>query len=260
MQFFKYQGTGNDFVITTIKHFGRSHLDNTELIALICDRRFGIGADGFIVLEEITEADFYMHYYNSDGKKSTLCGNGSRCAVAHANFLGWTLNKCTFLAADGLHEAEIDFEKDIVRIHMGDISHIELYKDAYVLNTGSPHYVAFVEDLRDIDIRQAGRAIRYSSRFNQEGINVNFVERKDNTLEVGTYERGVEDETFSCGTGVTASAVALAVKHDMEGEIHIPIKTKGGNLSVDFFKEDQRISDIWLSGPAKRVFRGEYDI
>lgn len=260
MQFYKYQGTGNDFVVTTLEHFDSSNLENNELIALICDRRFGIGADGFIVLEKINEADFYMHYYNADGRKSTLCGNGSRCAVAHANYLGWIKERCEFMAADGLHEAEIDFSTQIVRIHMSDISDINTYNEAYLLNTGSPHYVAFVEDLSDIDVKQVGRSIRYSSKFNEEGINVNFVEMIDNGLVVGTYERGVEDETFSCGTGVTASAVALAFKNGYEGKIQVPIKTKGGNLIVELVKEGKYVKDVWLSGPAERVFEGVFDI
>jgi diaminopimelate epimerase len=254
--FYKYQGTGNDFVI--IDHFHEKYIDvaDHETIRLICDRKFGVGADGLILLEPSAESDFTMIYFNADGLEGSLCGNGSRCAVACMHHLGRFGSQGTFLAADGLHRARVNSNGD-VNLKMSNLENIEQGRDFYVLNTGSPHYVAFVEDLSDLDIVQSGRAIRYSERFTKEGINVNFVEESGEGVEVSTYERGVEDETLSCGTGVTAAALAHAIKNQISSG-PTKIKTKGGSLEVRFTYKEGRFSNIWLCGPAQLVFEGQF--
>ena len=272
--FFKYQGTGNDFVM--IDQRLQKHLDPTdrERIAHFCDRRFGIGADGLILLEKptpqspnisISQLDFEMVYFNADGSASSMCGNGGRCLVAFAHFLQVFDNQCIFNAIDGLHEAKIR-PNGWVDLKMIDVSTVEIGKDFYLLNTGSPHFVVFVEDLRDIDVYENGREIRYSERFRTEGVNVNFVEIQPNgSLRVATYERGVEAETYSCGTGVTAAAIAFSLKKSVNNSItqyqNIPIQTKGGALEVHFQRSTDGIfSDVWLCGPATQVFAGEVEI
>lgn len=258
LSFYKYQGTGNDFIVCISDDFSKEMRNNEVLISSLCQRRFGIGADGLIVLEKSEKSDFFMHYFNSDGKRSSLCGNGSRCAVAHAHFLGWINKECTFEAADGLHQAKIDESESLIKIHMSNVYNIKLSSNAYVLDTGSPHYVAFVNRLENLDIRESGRKIRYSDEFALRGINVNFVQEHPEKLEVCTYERGVEDETLSCGTGVTAAAVAFAFKNKLKGNNKIDIQTKGGELHVEFERAEDLFCNIWLSGPAERIFRGEF--
>jgi diaminopimelate epimerase len=255
--FYKYQGTGNDFVI--IDHFHEKYIDvsDHETISSICHRKFGVGADGLILLEPSADADFAMIYFNADGLEGSLCGNGSRCAVACMHSLGRFGDQGTFLATDGIHRAKVNSD-GTVDLKISNLSNIEQGKDFFILNTGSPHYVTFVEDLSDLDIAQSGRAIRYSARFAKEGINVNFVEESAEGVEVGTYERGVEDETLSCGTGVTASALAHAIKHQIASG-PTKIKTKGGLLEVRFTYKEGRFSNIWLSGPAQLVFEGQFE-
>lgn len=254
--FFKYQGTGNDFVMidNRQKKFDKS---NTKLISQFCDRRFGIGADGLILLENDDDVDFRMVYFNSDGNESTMCGNGGRCIVHFANFLGIIKTETVFVAIDGLHKAKV--EGNEVHLQMQDVSNIKS-TDSYVfLNTGSPHHVEFCQNLNTLDVKQNGSRIRYSELYNQEGSNINFVEKIDSdSFSVRTYERGVEDETLSCGTGVTAVALAMNYIGETERKI-LNITTKGGDLRVSFNSINGLYEDIWLIGPAMQVYKGEIE-
>jgi diaminopimelate epimerase len=267
LPFFKYQGTGNDFVMIDQRH--HSYLSRTDqaTIEQLCDRRFGIGADGLILLSppSVTqpELDFEMVYFNADGRESSMCGNGGRCLVAFAHHLQVFDNQCVFNAIDGLHDAKMRSD-GWVELKMIDVKNVEIGKDYFLMNTGSPHFVVFVEDLSDINIYEAGRQIRYSERFAKEGVNVNFVEinKTQTSIEVATYERGVEDETYSCGTGVTAAAIAFALRqNNTDLSVEVPIKTKGGDLEVRFVRNTEGVfSEVWLCGPAQRVFAGSVEI
>lgn len=253
--FHKYQGTGNDFVI--IDQRDHQYIQHSEqaLIERLCDRRFGIGADGLMLLERKPGYDFEMIYFNADGRQSSMCGNGGRCIVAFAHRLGIVQDCCRFWAIDGPHEAVV--RKDgWIELKMIDVKGVEKGPDFYYLNTGSPHYVTFTEVLADLDIYQAGRAIRYSERFEAEGTNVNFVQLEPDGISVATYERGVENETLSCGTGVTAAAIAYYLDRK-NGADRVPIKVKGGNLEVRFEAGDEGFREIWLCGPAEMVFAGQ---
>lgn len=256
--FFKYQGTGNDFVM--IDNRTKSYLtrDNVEQIRQICDRRFGIGADGLILLQHHAGYDFEMVYFNADGRESTMCGNGGRCIVAFAKQLGIIENNCSFLAIDGPHQGKINTVGNWVELKMGDVQRVEKNEDFYYLNTGSPHYVRFVSSLDGFDVFEEGRAIRYSERFKKEGTNVNFVSPTAKGIEVATYERGVEDETLSCGTGVTAAAIAHYLQSPETVGHQVAIKAKGGDLEVRFEADKGSFSDIWLCGAAELVFEGRY--
>ncbi len=255
--FHKYEGTGNDFVLIDQRQQRYLTRQDTAVIERICHRRFGIGADGLILLQLIEGYDFEMVYFNSDGRESTMCGNGGRCIAAFANSLGVASGHCRFLAIDGPHEANID--GDWVELKMSDVNAVESGDGCFILNTGSPHYVVFVEDLSDMNIVESGQVIRYADRFRKEGINVNFVEKTAEGIEVATYERGVEDETLSCGTGVTAAALSFSLANPDLKSNEVAIATKGGNLKVRFEKKETGgFEDIWLCGPAKQVFEGEY--
>ncbi|MGZ0014569.1 diaminopimelate epimerase [Yeosuana sp. AK3] len=251
--FYKYQGTGNDFVMIDNRQelFDKT---NTKHIAFLCDRRFGIGADGLILLENHKDLDFKMVYYNADGNESSMCGNGGRCLVAFAKQLGVISNKAIFEAIDGLHYAEI--ENNIVKLQMQNVDSIEKYENHVFLNTGSPHHVQFEEHIEDFDIRNKGSKIRYGEPYNEAGSNVNFVKKiSETTFAVRTYERGVEDETLSCGTGVTAVALAMNYLGEANQNL-ITLQTKGGDLKVTFEKEGHSYKNVWLIGPAKFVFKG----
>ena len=252
--FYKYQGTGNDFVIID----NRQHIfdkNNTKLVAHLCDRRFGIGADGLILLEDHETADFEMVYYNSDGNQSTMCGNGGRCMVAFAKEIGVIDSKASFMAIDGLHYAEID--NGIVKLQMQDVTKLENHNSHVFLDTGSPHHVELTENVSELDVVREGAMIRYGKPYNEEGSNVNFVEKiDDETFIVRTYERGVEGETLSCGTGVTAVGIAMNYIGETEKNM-VTLKTKGGELKVVFDKNESSFSNIWLIGPAEMVFKGE---
>lgn len=253
--FFKYQGAGNDFIMIDQRenhYLGRT---DKEAIARLCDRRFGIGADGLILLELHPGYDFEMVYFNADGGEGSMCGNGGRCIAAFARQLGLIEEQCRFLAADGPHQAR--FRPDgWVELSMGDVKDIEQGDGICFLNTGSPHYVEFVGALEHIDVLQRGREVRYSERFRREGTNVNFVELTENGIAVATYERGVEAETLSCGTGVTASAIARYLQQPGHGPQTVPVQTKGGRLEVRFTPRGGSFTDVWLCGPAQLVFEG----
>ncbi len=258
LHFYKYQGTGNDFVIVDDrrKTFPISH----ELIAHLCDRRFGIGADGLMLLQNHPEYDFRMVYFNADGNSSSMCGNGGRCLVRFAHALGIFQQETLFEASDGLHEAYI--QNSLVYLRMKDVSYVQRETNYDFLNTGSPHYVTFVPKVQSMtheEIVENGRAVRYNDYFaSKGGTNVNFVEiLGDNSLYVRTYERGVEDETFSCGTGVTASALSANYHHITSP---VRIHTKGGELQVSFLKDNDRFTDVYLIGPAEKVFEGMIEI
>lgn len=255
IHFYKYHGAGNDFIL--IDNRGLTFdADNISLTALMCDRRFGIGADGLMLLQNHPPYDFEMRYFNSDGREASMCGNGGRCIVAFARSLGLVGNTTRFLAVDGPHEALLETDNK-VNLRMSDVEKIETIGQDFFLNTGSPHYVRFMEDLSTLDVFQEGRKIRYSDRFKPGGTNVNFVMQHDNHLTVYTYERGVEDETLACGTGITASALCAGYKMGInKGNFHI--SAKGGNLQVSFEQSGGVFTDIWLKGPARFVFEGNY--
>lgn len=258
LHFYKYQGTGNDFVILDNRNWSFTSL-TTEQINHLCDRRFGIGADGFMLLNNKEGYDFEMKYYNADGREGSMCGNGGRCMVKFAHQMGIHRSTYKFLASDGDHEAEIN-EKGIVRLKMKDVAGVEETHGDYVLNTGSPHYVKIVSDVMELDVFSRGMDIRYNSRFSKDGINVNFIEQEsDDQIFVRTYERGVEDETFSCGTGVTAAA--LVSYHNPNGFNDVTVRTKGGQLTVEYDRVGEGIyQNIWLCGPAELVYEGDISL
>ena len=252
LTFYKYQGTGNDFVIIDNRALFFPKKD-TKLVSFLCDRRFGIGADGLILLENDTQADFKMVYYNADGNQSTMCGNGGRCLVAFAKHLGVIENETTFNAVDGLHAAVIT--KDIVSLQMTDVSIIKHKPNSTFLDTGSPHHVQLIENLIDFDVAKEGAKLRYGV-YGATGSNINFVEQKaEDRFAVRTYERGVEGETLSCGTGVTAVAIAM---HSSGKTNHneVVIQTQGGDLTIRF-DTGEEYTNVHLTGPAKLVFKGE---
>ena len=255
--FYKYQGTGNDFVMIDNRE-GSFDKNDQDLVARLCERRMGIGADGLILLQSHPGYDFEMVYFNADGRLGSMCGNGGRCTVQFARQLGVITDTAYFLAADGDHYASISAD-GTVSLKMNDVQTIECADNFYYLNTGSPHYVAFVPDLAQYEVFQEGRSIRYNDRFRAEGTNVNFAQlpAQDEPLFVRTYERGVEDETFSCGTGVTATAIAASFKGQTSP---VKIKTLGGNLEVAFNRTGETVSDIYLNGPAVLVFEGKIKI
>jgi diaminopimelate epimerase len=258
IQFYKYQGTGNDFVIMDNRDKRYDSLTRVQ-VAFLCDRRFGIGADGLMLLNAHSSYDFEMKYYNSDGRESSMCGNGGRCLVKFAFDMGIDKSTYKFLAVDGEHEASIN-DNETVALKMNDVPEIKHFHGDYILNTGSPHFVHLDSDIMHLDVYKKGKEIRYSKEFEKEGINVNFVEQTEDPgrIIVRTYERGVEDETFSCGTGVTASA--LVCSHNDSGFNRVEVKTKGGLLSVEYDKSGNSYKNIWLNGPAIKVFEGSIEV
>lgn len=253
LTFYKYQGTGNDFVMIDNRDNGFPK-SNTQLVARLCDRKFGIGADGLILLENDEKTDFKMVYYNSDGNTSTMCGNGGRCLVAFAKYLGVITDEATFLAVDGLHHATV--KGDVVSLQMQDVTEVQENRNFQFLDTGSPHHVQLVEDVHKVDVLAEGAKLRYEL-YGEKGSNINFVTAEDqDSFHVRTYERGVEDETLSCGTGVTAVALAMHKIGKVSGN-KVAIKTQGGNLNVHFESGANGYCNIHLIGPAKQVFKGE---
>ncbi len=253
--FQKYQGTGNDFVLIDQRTEQYLRREGQSQIARLCHRRFGIGADGLILLQDNPDYDFEMIYFNADGREGSMCGNGGRCIVAFAHSLGIIGDHCRFLAVDGPHEARVRPD-GWIELKMSDVTDIEEGEGFYFLDTGSPHYVAFVEELQQVDVVRRGQEVRYSERFREKGTNVNFVQAANKAISVATYERGVEDETLSCGTGVTAAAIAHYLRHPQGPKASIPIEVKGGQLEVRFEIKKGRFTNIWLCGPAENVFGG----
>jgi diaminopimelate epimerase len=256
IQFYKYQGTGNDFIMVDNRDNSINH-HHPQLIQQVCDRRFGVGGDGIMFLQDIEDYDFEMVYYNADGKPSSMCGNGGRCIVAFAKYLGIIKIETDFLAVDGPHHAKISDTGDWVSLQMIDVDTIANDGDAYVLDTGSPHYVTLADNLTHKDVYAEGYAIRNNDTYRANGINVNFVEPAGDGYFVRTFERGVEDETYACGTGVTAVALAMAQHHNQTGHIVTSIKVLGGKLTVHFNYDGKIFSDIFLEGSAIQVFSGE---
>ena len=259
LSFFKYQGAGNDFVIIDNREALFPENDY-QLVNQLCNRRFGIGADGLMLLQNHPTYDFEMRYYNADGRPGSMCGNGGRCITAFAKYLGVIKEETNFLAVDGPHYAKISAKN--VSLQMIDIFDIEQQENYFVLNTGSPHYVSFVAAVQAMDVFEQGRAIRYNERFKQEGINVNFVQEIDtNHLFVRTYERGVEDETLSCGTGMTASALCYGLNKNLLGKHVITIDTPGGKLKIQFEQAKKGcFEQVFLDGPAELVYKGSIDL
>jgi diaminopimelate epimerase len=258
IEFYKYQGTGNDFVMidNRLETFPK---EDTKLIAHLCNRRFGIGGDGFILLENDFESDFKMVYYNSDGSQSTMCGNGGRCLVAFAKKLKVIENKTTFNAVDGLHHATIN-DDGIVSLQMIDVSKIKKESNYTFLDTGSPHHIQLVDDLENFNVKEQGAAIRYSELYGKQGSNINFVEKINaTTFSMRTYERGVEDETLACGTGATAVAIAMNAIGKTDAT-SIDLNVEGGKLVVSFDKKDNQYTNVFLKGPAEFVFEGTIEV
>ncbi|MBW1959829.1 MAG: diaminopimelate epimerase [Deltaproteobacteria bacterium] len=260
ISFAKYHGTGNDFILIDNRETG--NMLSTEAVRKLCHRRFGIGADGLMLLNSKDGYDFEMIYYNADGREGSLCGNGGRCIVAFAHRLGIVKQDARFLAVDGEHIAKVinlSGDQMLVKLKLNDVDNIEIKPDYFFLDTGSPHYVTFVGDVDRLDVYNEGKKIRYHQIFAPGGTNVNFVEIFENHIFVRTYERGVEDETYSCGTGIVASAIATALKTRADVRFY-NIRALGGELKVYFKKRDDAFRDIWLEGPAVCVFNGEIEI
>ena len=254
IEFYKYQGTGNDFIMIDDRK-NEFDMNDNGLISALCERRMGIGADGLILLRNHNTLDFEMIYFNADGNQSSMCGNGGRCIIAFAEMLEIITTDTNFMAIDGEHKGKkID---DGISLQMKDVNKIEGVGDGLVLDTGSPHYIQMVDDLDDLDVNKEGRKIRNSAPFKKKGINVNFV-LDASELQVRTYERGVEAETFSCGTGVVATAIAMYYANCIE-ETFVSVKTKGGELSVSFEEINGNYRNIWLSGEASMVYAGEFE-
>lgn len=255
IEFYKYHGTGNDFIILdnrTNQYEGLSELE----IKSMCHRRFGIGADGLMMLCIEEGYDFRMKYYNADGKEGSMCGNGGRCLVQFAYDMGIKKDTYHFIAVDGPHDAVIKIN-GLIGLKMQDVNSIQLNDTDVILNTGSPHFIRFVDNIKTVDVFTEGRTIRNSDVYKEHGINVNFVEKQEHSIKLRTYERGVEDETLSCGTGATAAAIAYATQL---GVNKVPIEVQGGLLEVEFNRlSENECNEIWLTGPAKYVFSGTID-
>ncbi len=253
MEFYKYQGTGNDFIIVDgIQHSAQLSIAQ---IQKCCDRRFGIGADGLIIIKSHPDYDFEMEYYNADGHVGSMCGNGGRCIVHFALSKGYVKKQCRFLAVDGIHEA-ILLRNGNISLQMKDVKGIQTVDNDFFLNTGSPHHIRFVKDIENFNVFKEGNTIRNNERYKKEGTNVNFAEWIGDRLFVRTYERGVEEETLSCGTGVTAAAIVAGNTRNNEKSNTINIKTRGGDLAVSYTVNDTGFSDIRLEGPATFVYKG----
>lgn len=255
-EFFKYEGAGNDFVLLDDRA-NEFDANDQGLIVRLCDRHFGIGGDGLMLLRKSTAADFEMVYFNADGRTSSMCGNGGRCIARFAADLGIIEREATFLAIDGMHKAEV--LESGVRLEMADVSSLEELEDgSLLLDTGSPHLIKRVDSLQLEDFIEQARAIRYSRRFRSAGVNVNFVIETEEGLALRTYERGVENETLACGTGVTAAAIA---QNHWDGKTReVKVRAVGGELAVSFDVNRGHYSNIWKTGPATFVFKGAIEL
>ncbi len=254
IKFSKFHGAGNDFIM--INAIESEILLNEELIYKMCDRRTGIGADGLIVLSSSKDYDFKMKYYNCDGKESTFCGNGGRCIAAFAHRQGIIKNNATYEAVDGIHRVSvslISFNEYQVELTMCDILSYKLDENSLLINTGSPHYVKKINKWHDIDVITEGAKIRYDKNISEDGVNVDFLYNDNGKIRIRTYERGVENETLACGTGVTASAIAASLWF---GGDNIDVYTQIAKLNVKFDKTDNLFKNVILSGPATHVFDG----
>lgn len=257
LSFTKYHGTGNDFIMIDDRNLNFP-TDDHRLIENLCHRNFGIGADGLIIIQNHDDFDFMMRYFNADGYESTMCGNGGRCAVSFAAELDIVKGHETlFMAVDGIHQAEIS--ADTIRLKMKDIRFINNIKDIFLIDSGSPHAVIFCNNVEQVNVLEEGGKIRYDKSISENGVNVNFIEKTgDFSFRIRTYERGVENETLSCGTGTIASAVAFSTFYKINDELqHFTVMTKGGELEVSLKKTKNIFTEIYLIGPAKKVFQGE---
>ena len=253
-EFYKYQATGNDFIIIDDRE-ELFDIDDSNLIKSLCERKMGVGADGLILLRNHNSYDFEMIYFNSDGNQSTLCGNGARCIVSFANTLDIISSKSTFLAIDGIHQANI-YDKS-VSIKFNDIKSIQFDNGNYIVDSGSPHFITFKDNIENLDVENEGRSIRNMDKFSRDGINVNFVSLGD-SIRIRTYERGVESETLSCGTGAVAASIALFYSGLFEDN-EVDLQTNGGLLSVTFDEFNGVFKNIWLTGEANLVYIGEFE-
>ena len=266
--FYKFHGAGNDFILIDNRQglFNRSGLHNQQAIYQLCHRHFGIGADGLMLLEEVAQHDFGMIYFNSDGREGSMCGNGGRCMVAFARFLGITGKEARFRAIDGTHHARILEEapnKWSITLEMQDATPPQYNESRYFVNTGSPHLVIFHEDIATIDVITRGKELRNAPEYAPKGINVNFVQvAGQNHLLVRTYERGVENETLACGTGAVAAALVAWAHGIQNPENRYLLQAPGGQLQVAFTppeKPEGVFTGVSLTGPAQLVFSGKFD-
>ena len=257
IKFSKYNGAGNDFIIIDNRNDNINY--NSSLIKNICDRNFGIGGDGLIIIKNSISSDFEILHYTSDGNLGSLCGNGSRCAIAFAYQNNIIDKNTVFEAFDGVHEAEI-ISDGLIKMEMKINSDIIQNKYGTWLDTGSPHLVIEKENTDKLDVNLEGSLIRYNDHYKREGVNVNFVEKLSNeTFKIRTYERGVENETLACGTGSTASAICMNYLGKSNSNI-ITMKCQGGDLKVQFNSKDKDFTNISITGPANLVFEGQIDI
>lgn len=253
ISFYKYQGAGNDFIMIDNRNDLISK-DKEKMAIKLCERRFGLGSDGLIFIEADKDVDFNMNFFNPDGSQS-FCGNGSRCAVKFAKYLNaFEGDKTDFKAIDGIHSAELIDGN--VKVSIQNVLSYDKYEDDYYMHTGSPHYMKFYNNVDEEDLILISREIRYSEKFKPGGTNVNFIQKVNNyTIKIRTYERGVENETYACGTGATACALTQAIVEEIPRG-NIKVKAKGGDLSVDFVQDSSGFSDVWLEGPAEFVYKG----
>ena len=261
IEFSKYHGAGNDFIV--IDNRDKLYSISENQINDICQRRYGIGADGLMILEKSNKYDFHMKYYNSDGKEGSMCGNGGRCIVAFAKDLGIINNETIFDAVDGVHKASINKSSHNsydISLEMNNVDEITQDSESYFLDTGSPHHIEFVDNIEDIDVFRKGKEIRYSNKYKHiNGTNVNFIKVNNDSLSIRTYERGVEDETHACGTGATAAAIAYAFKNKIYNK-EISLHAVGGILRLKFDHIDNTFTNIILSGPTKFVYKGTISV
>ncbi len=258
IQFTKYHGTGNDFIMIDARAFIAT-IFTEEFVRELCDRHLGIGADGLILLMKDAQLDFRMKYFNSNGREGTMCGNGGRCITAFAKNLGIIKEKAVFCGIDGLHESVIN-ENGHISLKMIDVNDIKVLDDGFLIDTGSMHFVSFHKDLSSLDVYSEGKEIRHQARFGSEGTNVNFVQIiSDHELKIRTYERGVENETLSCGTGSVAAAISAYLRTNTDKNSYL-IHAPGGDLNVSFNSANREyFTNIWLKGPAEFVFKGEIE-